>query len=119
MINFICFGFLVGLICLCLSENNMKANTYIGHTMTMLSCHLTYHLSDINALKHHLMTKHNKDTDKLNSSDMIKFLINNTKIIHKNNNKNHLQILKAISIKNKKPTMNKIAFNAGINISNN
>ena len=40
------------------------------------------------------------------------------KIIIKDNNKNCLQILKAITIKNKKTTINKIAFNAGINILN-
>ena len=31
----------------------------------------------------------------------IQYIINNTKIIYKNSNKNCLQILKAISIKNK------------------
>ena len=45
------------------------------------------------------MAKHNKDTDKLTSTDIRKILINNTKIIYKNNNKNRLQILKAISKK--------------------
>ena len=39
------------------------------------------------------MTKHNKDSNKLESSDIRKILINNTKIIYKNNNKNCLQIL--------------------------
>ena len=45
------------------------------------------------------MTKDNKDTDKLKSSEIRKILINNTKIMHENNNKNRLQILKGISIK--------------------
>ena len=45
------------------------------------------------------MTKHNKDTDKLRSPDIRKILINNTKIIYKNNNKNRLQVLEAITIK--------------------
>ena len=45
------------------------------------------------------MTKHNKETDKLKSSDIRKVLIYYTKIMHKNNNKNHQQI-EAISIKN-------------------
>ena len=45
------------------------------------------------------MTKHNKDTDKLKSLDIIKILINNTKIIYENNNKNRLQVLEAITIK--------------------
>ena len=46
------------------------------------------------------MTKCNKDSDKLKSLDIKKILINNTEIIYKNNNKNRLQILKAITIKN-------------------
>ena len=45
------------------------------------------------------MTKHNKDTDKLNFTGMRKILINNIKIIYKNN-KSRLQILEAITIKN-------------------
>ena len=32
------------------------------------------------------MTKHNKDTDKLKSPEKRKILINNTKIIYKNDN---------------------------------
>ena len=45
------------------------------------------------------MTKHNKDTEKLISQDII--LINNRKIIYKTNNyKNRLKILEAINIKN-------------------
>ena len=63
----------------CLSENNITPNTYIGHTTTTFSCRLTFHPSDISAIKQHLMTKHNKDTDKLKSSDIRKILINNTK----------------------------------------
>ena len=51
----------------CLSQNNIKTNTYIGHATTTLSRCLTYQLSDISAIKQHLMTKHNKDTDKLKS----------------------------------------------------
>ena len=47
------------------------------------------------------MTKHNKDPDKLKSPDIRKILINYVKIIYENN-KNCLQILKAIIIKNKK-----------------
>ena len=65
----------------------------------------------------YIWTRHDKDTDKLKSLDIRKILINNTKIIYKNNNKkNGLQILKSITIKNriKKPTINKIAFNIGI-----
>ena len=46
------------------------------------------------------MTRHNKDTKKFNSPDIRKILINNMKIMYKNNNKNHLQNFEAISIKN-------------------
>ena len=48
------------------------------------------------------MIKHNKDTDKLKDTDIRKILINYTKITYKINNKNCLQILEAITIKNKK-----------------
>ena len=75
-------------------------------------------LSDISAIKQHIMTKHNKDTDQVKSPDIRKILSNNTKMIYKNNKKKRLQILKAKTIKNKKPTMNKIAFTTSINILN-
>ena len=45
------------------------------------------------------MIKNNKDTDKLKSPDIRKILINNINIIYKNNNKNRLQILEAITKK--------------------
>ena len=64
------------------------------------------------------MTKYDKDTNKIKSPDKWKILINNTKIIYENNNKNRLQILEALIIKNNKPTKNKITFNTGINILN-
>ena len=86
----------------CLSENSITANTYNGHAITALSYHLIYHLSDISTIKQHLMTKYKKDTDKLKSPNIRKVLSNNTKIIYKNNNKNHLQILEAITLKIKK-----------------
>ena len=37
------------------------------------------------------MTKHNKNTEKLNSIDIRKIRINNTEIIYKNNNKTVLK----------------------------
>ena len=58
--------------------------------------------SDISARKQYLLTKHNKDTNKLKSFNIRKILINNTKIIYENNHKNHLQILEAITIKKPK-----------------
>ena len=69
----------------CLLENDKTPNTCIGHTITTFFCRLTCHLSDISAIK-------------LKSSDISKILINNAKIIHKNNNTNRLQFLEAITI---------------------
>ena len=46
------------------------------------------------------MAKHSTDTDKLISPNIRKILINNTKIIYKNNNKNRLQILKVKTVNN-------------------
>ena len=46
------------------------------------------------------MTKHNKDTEKLKYLNMGKILINNAKIIYKNNKiKKRLEIVEAITIK--------------------
>ena len=86
----------------CFTENSIIPNSYIGYKTTTLSRRLTYHLSDISAIKQLLMTNHKKDTDKLKSPDIRKIQINNTKIIYRKNNKNRLQILEAITIKNKK-----------------
>ena len=83
----------------CLSKYNIIANTYIGQITTTLSRRLTYHPSVLSDIKQHLTTKPNKDTDKLKSPHIRKILINNTKIIYKNNNKNCLKILEAITIK--------------------
>ena len=66
-------------------ENNITPNIYICHTTTTLTRHLTYHLPDISTIKQPNMTKHNKDNDKLKSPDIRKILINNTKIVYKNN----------------------------------
>ena len=84
--------FLLALLCL----------GQVGKESPALSRRLTYHLTDISAIKYHLMTKHNKDTDKLKSLDIRKILINYTKSIYKINNKNCLQIFEAIAIKKQK-----------------
>ena len=84
-----------------LSENDITHNSYIGHTTTILSRRFTSHLSDINALKQHLMTKHNKDIEKHKSPDIRKILINNAKIKYKISNKNRLQILQTITMQKK------------------
>ena len=41
----------------------------------------------------------NKNTNKLKSPDIRKIRTKNTKIIYENNNKNHLEILEALTIK--------------------
>ena len=64
------------------------------------------------------MTNHIKVIDKLKSPDIRKILTNNTKIIHKYNNKSRLLILEATTTKNLKNTINKIAFTTSINILN-
>ena len=71
----------------------------IGYTTTTLSYRLTYHVSENNTIKQHLIIKHNNSIYQLTSSDVRKILTDNTIIIYKNNNKKRLQILKAISIK--------------------
>ena len=48
--------------------------------------HTTYGLSEISAIKQHPMARHNK----FKSCAIRKILINDTKIIDKNNNENHL-----------------------------
>ena len=96
----------------CLSENNITANNYIGHTATTLSHRFTYYLSSISTIKQYLMTKHDKDTD--SNPPIKKSKLTIKKIIYRNNNKKRLHILEAITIK--KTTINKIAFNIGINI---
>ena len=42
------------------------------------------------------MTRHNKDIDKLKSSDIRKILINNIKILYKDHNKNLSQSARAV-----------------------
>ena len=58
-----------------------------------------------------------KTLKKIKPPGIRKILINNTKIINKNNSKKRLQILEAITINiKKKPSVNKTAFNTSINI---
>ena len=85
----------------------------------MLSCHLTYHLSENNTINQHLIIKHKNSTNQLTSFNVRKILTDNTIIIYRNNSKKkQLQILETICIKNKKTNINKIAFNTGTNIVN-
>ena len=72
---------------------------YIYMCVCVCVCVCVYHLSHRSAIKQYLMTKHNKDIDKLKALEIRKILINNTKTIRKNNNKNCLQTLEAITMK--------------------
>ena len=88
-------------------------------TQTNVVCKFTSSFQECfskNNITPNIMTMLNKRTDKLKFPDIRKILINNTKIIYKNNNKNFLEILKGIIIKDKKPTIKKIAFTTTINI---
>ena len=77
----------------CLSEKDFKINTYIGYTTTILSRRVTYHLSDISAIKQYLITKHNDK--KITSSDIRKILNDDSRTLNKIR-KNRLRILEAI-----------------------
>ena len=68
-------------------------------TTCWFSRHQSCYLSDMCAIKQRKMTKYNKVTDKVKSSDIRNILINNTKIKYKNYNKNRLQILEEMIIK--------------------
>ena len=64
----------------CLSKN--KNNSNIGCTTTTLSRCLTYHLSENNAIKQHLIKKHNNSINQLTYFDVRNILTNNTIIIY-------------------------------------
>ena len=94
-----------------------KFDTYIGHTTMTPSCRLTFYLSGTSAVKQHLTTEHNNDTEKLTSSDIQKIFNDNTRTLYKINNKNCQHINEATCI-----NMNEKAFNPGtiiLNIFNN
>ena len=80
----------------CLTENNITANIFLGLTTTIFS-RVPYVPPLLhNCHEQQLMSKHQKDMDKLKSPDKRNVLIKNTKIIHKYYNKISLQILEAI-----------------------
>ena len=83
------------------SDNN---NIYVGLTSTTLSRRLTMHLSDTSSIAQHLK-KHSCPTTQLR-----KILTDNTTILEHQNNKQKLQILEALHIRNLQPTLNRINF---------
>ena len=91
----------------CISDNN---NIYVGLTSTTLSRRLTIHLSDTSSIAQHLK-KHSCPTTQLR-----KILTDNTTILEHQNNKQKLQILKALYIRNLQPALNRINFQTSANV---
>ena len=91
----------------CISENN---NIYVGLTSTILSRRLTLHLSDTSSIAQHLK-KHTCPTTELR-----KILTENTTMLEHQNNKQKLQILEALHIRNIQPKLNRINFETSTNV---
>ena len=93
----------------CISDNN---NIYVGLTSTTLSRRLTMHFSYTSSIAQHLK-KHSCPTTQLR-----KILTDNTTILEHQNNKQKLQILEALHIRNMQPTLNRINFQTSANVLN-
>ena len=91
----------------CIADNN---NIYVGLTSTTLSRRLTMHLSDTSSIAQHLK-KHSCPT-----TQQRKILTDNTTILEHQNNKQKLQILEALHIRNLQPTLNRINFQTSANV---
>ena len=78
--------------------------------MMTLSRRLTMHLSDTSSIAQHLK-KHSCPTAQLR-----KILTDNTTILEHQNNKQKLQILEALHIRNLQPTLNRINFQTSANV---
>ena len=91
----------------CISDNN---NIYVGLTSTTLSRRLTMLLSDTSSIVQHLK-KHSYPTTELR-----KILTDSTTILEHQNNKQKLQVLEAIHIRNMQPTLNRIDFQTSANV---
>ena len=92
----------------CISDNNN--NVYVGLTSTTLLRRLTMHLSDTSSIAQHLK-KHSCPTTQLR-----KILTDNTTILEHQNNKQKLQILEALYIRNLQPALNRINFQTSANV---
>ena len=77
---------------------------------TTLSRRLTMHLSDTSSIAQHLK-KHSCPTTQLR-----KILTDNTTILEHQNNKQKLQILEALYIRNLQPALNRINFQTSANV---
>ena len=71
---------------------------------------VTMHLSDTSSIAQHLK-KHSCPTAQLR-----KILTDNTTILEHQNNKQKLQILEALHIRNLQPTLNRINFQTSANV---
>ena len=91
----------------CISDNN---NIYVGLTSTTLLRRLTMHLSDTSSIAQHLK-KHSCPKTQLR-----KILTDNTTILEHQNNKQKLQILEALHIRNLQPTLNRINYQTSANV---
>ena len=92
----------------CISDNNN--NIYVGLTSTTLSRRVIMHLSDTSSIAQHLK-KSSCPTTQLR-----KILTGNTTILEHQNNKQKLQILEALHIRNMQPTLNRINFQTSTNV---
>ena len=90
----------------CISDND---NIYVGLTSTALSRKLIMHLSDTSSISQ-AFKKHSSPTIELR-----KILTDNTILEHQNN-KQKLQILEALHIRNMQPTLNRINFQTCANV---
>ena len=79
-------------------------------TSTKLSRRLTMHLSDTSSIAQHLK-KYSGPTTELR-----KILTDNKTILEHQNNKQKLQILKALHMRNMQPTLNRINFQTSANV---
>ena len=85
----------------CISKND---NIYVGLTSTTLSRRLTMHLSDTSVIVQHLKNYSCPTTE------LRKILTDNATILELQNNKQKLQILVALHIRNIQPKLNRINF---------
>ena len=90
----------------CISENN---NIYVGLTSTTLSRRLTMHLSDTSSIAQHLKNIHAQQ------QNHGKFLLKTTILEHQNN-KQKLQILETLFIRNIQPKLNRINSETSANV---
>ena len=91
----------------CISDNK---NIYVGLTSSTLSRRLTMHLSDTSSIAQHLK-KHSCP-----KTELRKILTDNTTILEHQNNKQKLQILEALHIRNMQPTIYRINFQTSADV---